>query len=194
MSNSHEHQQSKRSNFLSYCLETLYLWIHSVICFLWALTLSLMIIWQNRKCFNRKWNWLENFFLLLKLLHYFLSTSGFIRFQSSSEYSVRIRNLFYGVSNLSYLIILFCCWFTFLLSGQSSLIFGFHCSRPMKNGNASYWLLGHIDLWNSKLAIFFSPYWTIYLFPVLDSLFKWSTASEPTTKLLLPNVKYQSKC
>lgn len=139
---------------------------------------------------------IRGFFPLTQViaLHYFLSTSGFIRFQSSSEYSVRIRNLFYGVSNLSYLIILFCCWFTFLLSGQSSLIFGFHCSRPMKNGNASYWLLGHIDLWNSKLAIFFSPYWTIYLFPVLDSLFKWSTASEPTTKLLLPNVKYQSKC
>lgn len=113
------------------------------------------------------WNWLGIFFLLLKVFHCFLTSSGFVHFQSSSEYSVRIRNLFYGVGNL---IILFCCWFVFLLSGQSSLILCFTVvTVDLWKMEMFHKLLGHIDLWNSKLAIFFlteqfifSQYLTLY--------------------------------
>lgn len=111
--------------------------------------------------------------------------NGFLQFKSSFESCVRIWNLLGGIGSLSCLIDLLSYLFR---EWVKKLYFGPYCSRPIKNGIASQDFLWHTDAEKSKLAIF-SPYWTVYPPPLLDSLFTFSAALEPATKFLPVNVK-----
>lgn len=98
--------------------------------------------------------------------------------------SVSIWNLLRGTGGLSCLIDVLFYLFT---EWMKKLYFGSHCTRLMKSGIAS-WIFVTYWVWKANACSLVLSFWKISPFAVLDSLFNFSGASEPASKVLPRNV------